>query len=834
MATVRTCYSRTVNFRCFDNQLSKKFHDFKFRSCLGLRKYFNAEIFLIYGWYVTIILYNFVCSNTLRTDIEATTPEDGVTSEKQGSDASKKKAGDTSEEETNDRKPEQANEDVTTEDFREFLDTCERVMRDKDSVDFTAMHGILYGLPRSGKSSLLQRLIGNIPPAFSPSTLAAEKSVQVSIQDIRQRALERTVVMEGSDAADSTSKAIWRLVETLEEEAVLFLNDLPQVSTSTSSPEANPSTSTGSETIASAPLATIPQEPAQNAPQQPIPKAPQQPVTEAPQQPVPEAPQQSVPVPEAPQQSVPEAPQQPDQDVSPLAKPPLQPTKNSPSPDALKYFKECLRNRNWKELKQMFGRRWYLYLTDSGGQPEFQELIAFLASGPSIFFIVFRLDKDLDKLYKVKFIDAKGHSIKPYKSRHTAFETVLQSFSSIASLGGISHVQEDGTVVPTKPRVLLVGTHKDRVSAELIDEVDARFQKVIKELDTRGMVQMASASQMIFAVDNTQSPEAEDVQLIRNAFHRLGTDPLTRPEYQIKIPCPWLILGIMARKCDHPEPVLHFEDCIQLGQGCGIPEEKELKRALGYLGRMIGTLRHVQGKDKDHGRINFVLRTSQFLFTLVSNLIVQTFTFKNLPSDHRARDEFTKKGIFDASVFTAIANTSSKVLTPAMLLTLLKQLRIVAPIQEDNRDQQRYIMPCALAHVDAVKPSPQSQKPSPVKPLLFRFRCGYVPRGMFGALIAQLLQQAKGRLQWELDEDQIFRDQVTIELIQNRYTTVILRMLPSYFSITLQSPLSLASDQDKLSRLCCEVRDELLHSISEFFANLQMRFWFNVEYPPTV
>ncbi len=468
----------------------------------------------------------------------------------------------------------------------------------------------------------------------------------------------------------------------------------------------------------------------------------------------------------------------------------------------------------------MIGSQWYLYLTDSGGQPEFQELIAFLVSGPSIFFIVFRLDKDLDTLYEVEFIDAEGHSIKPYLSRHTAFETVLQSFSSVASLGKISYAQEDGTIVRTKPRVLLVGTHKDMmVSEEQIVKVDKRFQEAIRELDpdTQQMVQWASASQMIFAVDNTQSPEAEDVQQIRNTFHRLGTDPLTMPEYQIKIPCPWLILGIMARKPGHPDPVLHFKDCVQLGQGCGIPEEKELTRALGYLDRRIGTLRHVQGKDKDHGHINFVLRNSQFLFTLVSNLIMQTFTFENLPSQHHACDEFTKKGIFNSSVFTAVAETSSKVLTPAMLLTLLKQLRVVAPIQEDG-DQQRYFMPCALAHVDPVKPPLQSEKPSPIKPLLFRYSCGYVPRGMFGALIAQLLQQklATGDLQWELDKDQIFRDQVTIEL--NRKTTVVLRMLPSYFSITLQSPLSLASE---LSPQCCEVRVKLLRSITQIAQILQ-------------
>ncbi len=166
------------------------------------------------------------------------------------------------------------------EDFREFLDNCERVMRDKDCVALTAMHGILYCLPRA---------------ANSPSILAAEESVQVSIQEMRQWASEATVTIEGSDATVSTSKAIWisRLVKCLEEEAVLFLNGLPQVA------NAKP-------TVASMPLATTVHEPAQKSPQLPDPY------------------------------------------VFLWAKRPPVPSNNSLSPDTLK---ECLRKRNLKELK---------------------------------------------------------------------------------------------------------------------------------------------------------------------------------------------------------------------------------------------------------------------------------------------------------------------------------------------------------------------------------------------------------------------------------------------------------------------------------------------------
>lgn len=130
-------------------------------------------------------------------------------------------------------------------------------------------------------------------------------------------------------------------------------------------------------------------------------------------------------------------------------------------------------------------------------------------------------------------------------------------------------MQEDGTKVHTKPRVLLMGTHSDKASKEQIAKAEDRFQKAFEELDKSKVVQWASQSQIIIA---TQSLQAKDDQQIRNVIHRLGTNPLTRREYQVKTPCPWLFLGIILQKPDPPDPVALFGECVHLGQGCGISE----------------------------------------------------------------------------------------------------------------------------------------------------------------------------------------------------------------------------------------------------------------------
>ena len=68
-------------------------------------------------------------------------------------------------------------------------------------------------------------------------------------------------------------------------------------------------------------------------------------------------------------------------------------------------FKKALRNESFEgalrrggivTLREHFDGSWSLYISDTGGQMEFQEILPLLVSGPSLFFIVFPLHRDLN------------------------------------------------------------------------------------------------------------------------------------------------------------------------------------------------------------------------------------------------------------------------------------------------------------------------------------------------------------------------------------------------------------------------------------------------------
>ena len=126
----------------------------------------------------------------------------------------------------------------------------------------------------------------------------------------------------------------------------------------------------------------------------------------------------------------------------------------------LDIFKEALQNRKWGEVEAFLTDSLTIYFTDTGGQPEFQEVLPALISGPSIFFLVFKLTDDLNQKYRVQFVRSPTQETRPYESSFTVKETLLQSLASIAST--CSYASDTNTkMVAIEPKVVLVGTHKD-------------------------------------------------------------------------------------------------------------------------------------------------------------------------------------------------------------------------------------------------------------------------------------------------------------------------------------------------------------------------------------
>ena len=479
------------------------------------------------------------------------------------------------------------------------------------------------------------------------------------------------------------------------------------------------------------------------------------------------------------------------------------------SPDANQDSAGCETQRDafrgsHKLIQTLLEGSFTFYLTDTGGQPEFQELLAALTAGPSVFFLVFKLPDGLNQRYTVQYVrpGSDREKSKPYVSSFTVKEMLLQSLASIACTS--SHtVQGSGKEEPIKPKVVLVGTHKDLVSEEQIQAVQKELKDMLENTDfyRQKVVEFASIDEPAITVDNLH-PEGQDMQKVRDIIQRIANDPA----FQIAVPYPSLILSLMLRRLT--DPVITYQQCQSIAAQCGITSREHLNEALKFLHTKLGVVRYFE--DIPELR-EIVIRDPQIMFDKIANLISSTFTFEYArPS---TSENFLHEGFFSLQEIERLTAGSNELLTTSKLVTLLEHLHIIAPIQDDSGRVVEYFMPCVLSHAT---PGPTDAPVDKTIPhLLVTFECGYCPKGIFSALVAYLL--SKGTMNgtaWRLKKDGMARNQVTFHVGVYR-NIVAVRTHITHLDVTVQPRY--AQDPQSVHEVCSNIREsiqEAVHTVS--------------------
>ena len=645
------------------------------------------------------------------------------------------------------------------------------------------MQCVFVGVPRSGKSTLMKRMVGERPTHSSPSTGVVDKVVQVEI-------------VRSSTSAASVSGSTWVKLSH-DDEAVTVVMDTAQ---SHSGEVADSETHSQASVAVAAVRQTEPNGTTSGGR-----------VSEQPQ-------------PDGVLEH--RSRHQPHQSPTPTTAsthphlPSQSSTAGSNTADlkpSVDMCKSALRRTPYRASQE---QGWMVYLTDTGGQIEFQELLPLLVSGPSVFFLVFRLDHDLNKRFTVVYVRPNGTMSEPYQSNFTVKEALLQTLASIASMGTYVYMGRGKEQVPLRPQVFFVGTHMDKVSRAKIDRIDRSLRHMVTStgLYREGMIQFASESRMLLAVNNL-SDDDSGIQQVREAVERLGS----RGSFKVTAPPSWLIFSLTIRQ--HKDRVLSYEQCFEVAMQCGITSRGELNEALWFLHTKVGLIRHFQGDGLEDLQ-KIVIQDPQVLFDRITNLVVETFTFDK--ADPVVREDFKKKGIFPFSTFEKISASSDNLLTPSRLVKLLEHLHVIAPLEKEEGEEgeeegeKRYFMPCILAHAQPAEPTSLLERISRAFAAVFKrsaeqshnnssllvgFRCGYCPKGLFAALVVYLLANARSHgHKWTLQRDQIFKDQISF--LVRPYDTVSITVQPKFFEITCTPALSKSNHNRHfpLATTCGEVR----------------------------
>ena len=468
--------------------------------------------------------------------------------------------------------------------------------------------------------------------------------------------------------------------------------------------------------------------------------------------------------------------------------------------EILEFFTEAL-TTNFEEVKFLLENTVLLSMSDAGGQPEFMDMQPALVLGPALYLIFCKLSQSLQSHYSISYFSSSGDSTVPVMSAYTVEEVVFNALSAVACLGtaksagdtklsvasrGVSTASPDASVVlagdntvspgistpavggistptvgsspsvsksgqfvasplnPSKSIVMIVGTHSDLVSEDEIKAFDADLQRRIRATDffEGDLVQFATEDRLVLAVNN-KSGGVEEVQKIQKILE----DQMKNSFKKLSIPISWLIFSLCLRK--KALRIAGLQSCLDLAQQLKIPPD-EAKLAIWFLHHYAGLLMHFPDLPE---LSDSVICDLQIVYDSVTHLIVNTYKFGHVSK--AASEKFRETGQFSLQeIREAISDTSGDYIPLEKLVQLLEHLNIIAAVPQSATEALSvtfvegskvvYFMPCVLPNAPSaelkVTHTSTSGQVLPF-PLMIRFTCGFVPTGVFTAMMANLVSQ---------------------------------------------------------------------------------------------
>ncbi len=391
----------------------------------------------------------------------------------------------------------------------------------------------------------------------------------------------------------------------------------------------------------------------------------------------------------------------------------------------------------------------FLRMEDTGGQPELMDMLPALTIGPGLYLLFFSYKFQLDEEYRVFYQRASGETTAPEKSEFTLQEMLLRTLASISCLSSSTHLQPQpgannsaiGEILESsKSVVYIVGTHKDKVSDEVIATVDSQLQKVIRDTDSykKGIVQFCSKDKLVVSLDNMGGGVEEIDHL-----HQLLENAMEKHFKKLKIPAVWLLFSLCLRMREVRTASL--ETCLALSHAFNMTPY-ETKAALWFLHHHAGVLMHFPSVP---GLEDLVIIDIQVVYDSITGVILKAMSFDSV--GQATSERFRKTGRFSMTdLKTATADISGDLIPPEQLVALLAYLHLIAEIasvesSDTNsvlEEEKEYIMPCVLENTSAKELDlfhKESCRSCFVEPLLMYFSSGFTPMGLFPAAMACLV-----------------------------------------------------------------------------------------------
>ena len=378
--------------------------------------------------------------------------------------------------------------------------------------------------------------------------------------------------------------------------------------------------------------------------------------------------------------------------------------------------------RESKGSRRLLGVHW-VYIIDTGGQPQFLQLLPAFIKNISSCVCFVRLDQGLDDKPLVKFFDKLGKQCgRSYPSEHTNLQLVE---SCVRTIHSRCCLQSEAS-----PNFFVVGTHRDKYEKcphpETIDMKNERLTALLEPLQQSLTFYKADDTGKLIFPLNCKTPRKHD-KAVAAEFRKCVMNHC--PEPNSKIPLAWFVLEERIRQYAVKKNVAYVkrEICFKIAQKLHMNSET-FEVALNHL-LNLNIFRSYSSLP------NLIFCDTQVVLLKLTEIVQYSFQLRESSIYCVSSEDinFKNEGIITTEFLSHFPQYFSDTFTPDCFIQILRELLAIADLQNG-----KYFMPCLLNELSEKEFHEHRISSQSLSTLLLYLDGGCLPNGLFTSLIASL------------------------------------------------------------------------------------------------
>ena len=393
--------------------------------------------------------------------------------------------------------------------------------------------------------------------------------------------------------------------------------------------------------------------------------------------------------------------------------------------------------------KQPLRAHW-MHFIDSGGQPQFLEILPAFIRNVSLLLLLVKLSEELSDTPTVEYFSPDGKSYQlgvfPLSNEQLLLQAAQLSLFHQSQISLPHNIIEKEQ---SQPNMTVVGTFADQESKckETRSEKNNRLKQLLQPFQKQLIPR--SKSEIIFPVNAKSAGQGKDEDPVASELRRMIQK--LAPRLRMRFPLLWYFLEMELRRLG--EKIITKSECWEIAKKLGFESKEALEAALLYLHEANLFLYYPDVLS------NTIFVNPQAVLSNVTQLYERHIKLEDAPEsevvgehDLRYRDQ----ALFTASALISLDTDYNKAVFPNEdLITLLKHRLLLSEMAFFINGETAYMMPSllpALEEGDIIRP--EITAPTP---LIISFQEGWAPTGLFCALVVSLLSR-KSQLPWKISE----------------------------------------------------------------------------------